>query len=184
MPKLIAVASDDDRGLEGMVSPHFGRCPFYTMVTVEGGNITDVKVVPNPYAMNHAPGQVPAYLQSLGINTIIAGGMGQRAIGFFTSAGIEVVTGAMGNIGRVLRAYLSGEITGAQPCSDSEEHAHSHAAQSPAGGMGPGRGMGGGMGPGRGMGGGMGPGRGMGGGMGPGRGMGMGGGMGPGRKGR
>ncbi len=34
--KRIALSAEDNSGLEGMLSAHFGRCPFYTFVNVEG----------------------------------------------------------------------------------------------------------------------------------------------------
>lgn len=43
--KEIALASDDDSGLQGSLSAHFGRCPFYTFVNVEGDEILGLEVV-------------------------------------------------------------------------------------------------------------------------------------------
>ena len=73
----IAVSADTDRGLEALVSPHFGRCPYYTLVDVEGQTITSVKTVPNPYYPEHVPGvgtvhsgrfhQVPRHLAQSGV---------------------------------------------------------------------------------------------------------------------
>ncbi len=37
--KKIALASEDGSGLDGLLSAHFGRCPFYTFVNVEGNQI-------------------------------------------------------------------------------------------------------------------------------------------------
>ena len=31
----IALASEDNKGLDGEMSQHFGRCPYYTMAMVE-----------------------------------------------------------------------------------------------------------------------------------------------------
>ena len=40
--KRIALASEDGSGLEGTLSAHFGRCPFYTFVNVEGDRISRI----------------------------------------------------------------------------------------------------------------------------------------------
>ena len=37
---LIAVATDDDRGMNGEISGHFGRCPFYVLVEASGDTVT------------------------------------------------------------------------------------------------------------------------------------------------
>ena len=66
------------------------------------------------------PGQMPVHIRVLGANVILAGGMGPRAVDMFQRFGIEVATGAVGNVGRVLEAYLRGELKGTVPC----EHDH------------------------------------------------------------
>ncbi len=115
-PRMIAVASLDDKGLEGEVSGHFGRCPFYTLVKVRGATISDAKSVPNPHFQRHVPGVMPAFIRDLGADVILAGGMGPRAIQLFQSYGIEVVTGGLGTVRKVLEAYLGGVLTGIVPC--------------------------------------------------------------------
>jgi predicted Fe-Mo cluster-binding NifX family protein/DNA-directed RNA polymerase subunit RPC12/RpoP len=116
----IAVAADDDKGLDGQVSTHFGRCPYYVIAEVEDGKIAGLRTEKNSHFGNHQPGQMPVFIRNLGANVILAGGMGPGAVEMFHSFGIEVATGAVGNVGKVLDAYLRGEIKGIVPC----EHDH------------------------------------------------------------
>ena len=60
---------------------------------------------------------------------MLAGGMGGRAIMFFQQFGIESVTGAYGTVRQSLERYLGGELTGAAPCKESEEHGHGDVAE-------------------------------------------------------
>ncbi len=116
----IAFASDDNQGVEGFLSAHFGRCPYYTLVDIEGDGdkVLDVKVVANPYFNSHVPGAVPEFIKSQGAQVMIAGGMGPRAIGLFEQIGIEAITtGAQGTLEEILLAYLRGEIKGALSCA-------------------------------------------------------------------
>lgn len=122
--RRIAIAADDTKGLDGEVSLHFGRCPAYVVVDVDGDDLVETKVVENPYLMNHQPGLVPHFLAQLGADVILAGGMGPRAIGMFQDFGIEVATGIGGNAGRVLQAYLAGRIQGIVPCNHDHDHEH------------------------------------------------------------
>jgi predicted Fe-Mo cluster-binding NifX family protein len=127
-PRNIAIASLNEQGLEGEVSAHFGRCPFYTLIRIDEGAVTHCRVVPNPHADQHVPGTMPSFIHRLGTDVILAGGMGPRAIRMFGDLGIEVVTGAVGATSAVLAAYLSGELTGIVPCAhDHPDSCGGHA---------------------------------------------------------
>jgi predicted Fe-Mo cluster-binding NifX family protein len=118
--RRIAIAAEGDRGLESDVSAHFGRCPFYVMVELCDGQRGAVEVLANPFFGQHQPGVVPQFLHEHRADVVLAGGMGPRAIAMFRRFGIDVVTGALGNAGKVLDAYLQGELRGIVPC----EHDH------------------------------------------------------------
>jgi len=122
--KKIALACEDNEGLNGQISQHFGRCPSYIIVDVEGEEIKKADIISNPYYDNHVPGMVPKFISEQGVNVMIAGGMGPRAIDMFSNFGIEVVTGAIGNAGNVLKAYLQGEISGVEPCKHDHPGDH------------------------------------------------------------
>ena len=123
--KRIALACEDNQGLDSQISQHFGRCPYYLILDVDGDEIKNAETVSNPYYNNHIPGMVPQFINQQGANVMIAGGMGPRAIDMFGSLGIEVVTGAIGNTGNVLQAYLRGEINGVEPCKHDHPEGHS-----------------------------------------------------------
>jgi len=120
----IAVSADNKNGLDSVVSPHFGRCPHFVLVDLDDHDVQDVREVDNPYYGHHQPGQVPALITSLGANVMLTGGMGGRAIMFFEQLGIEGVTGAYGTVRQSVERYLGGQLKGAAPCKESEEHGH------------------------------------------------------------
>jgi predicted Fe-Mo cluster-binding NifX family protein len=124
----IAVSADDSNGLDSVVSPHFGRCPYFVLVDVEGCEVHDVDVVDNPYYSRHQPGQVPKFINERDVDVMLTGGMGRRAIGFFEQFGVHAVTGASGSVRHSLERYLGGSLQGARPCRESVEHAHSEEA--------------------------------------------------------
>ncbi len=105
----IAVATQD-----GAVSPHFGRCPEYTIVHVEDGSVVERTVVANP---GHEPGVLPGFLARHGVTCMIAGGMGPRAQNLFSNLNIDVVVGATGPVDDVLRDHICGRLeTGEDLC--------------------------------------------------------------------
>jgi predicted Fe-Mo cluster-binding NifX family protein len=120
----IAIAVLDANGLDAQISPHFGRCPYFALVDTEGQEILAVATVTNPYYPNHEPGEVPAFIHTLGAEVMLAGGMGGRAVTFFRQYGIEPATGAAGTVRASLSRYLGGDLQGAAPCSESVEHGH------------------------------------------------------------
>jgi predicted Fe-Mo cluster-binding NifX family protein len=124
----VAVSADDDNGLDSVVSPHFGRCPYYVLVDLDGREVSQVNVVENPAFGQHRPGQVPGFINGHGADVMLAGGMGRRAIAFFQQYGIEAATGATGTVRRALEQYLGGTLKGAEPCRVSAEHAHEEVA--------------------------------------------------------
>jgi predicted Fe-Mo cluster-binding NifX family protein len=118
----ITVSTDNKQGLDSVVSPHFGRCPHYILVDVEGQDVAGIQELDSPFYGHHQPGQVPGFIHSLGANVMLAGGMGGRAIMFFEQYGIEGVTGAYGTVRQSVERYLGGELRGAAPCKESQEH--------------------------------------------------------------
>jgi predicted Fe-Mo cluster-binding NifX family protein len=111
----IAVASEGR-----MVAQHFGHCEGFNVFTAREGKLTDGRFVQNP---GHKPGFLPNYLNDMGVNVIISGGMGEGAIEIFNEKAIQVVTGASGEAEEAARSFLEGrlESTG----SVCHEHQHS-----------------------------------------------------------
>jgi len=114
----IGVAAESNNGLEAEISGHFGRCPYYAVLEVQEGKVKEpVKVIANPYFSSHGePGQVPSFLKEQGIEVIIAGGMGPRAVQFFSQLTIKVVTGASGKVKEAVDSFLKGELKGSESC--------------------------------------------------------------------
>lgn len=121
----IAISSEDKNGLESAVSHHFGRCPYYVLVDVEGQEIHSFQAMENPYARQHQPGMVPSFIRSQGVDVMLSGGMGRRAIELFQQFGIQIATGAMGTVQQALQNFLNGELRDAAPCREQEgKHGH------------------------------------------------------------
>jgi len=114
----IAFASEDGRGLESMVAHHFGRCPYYVFVEVEGKEVKRVETKENPFFERHEPGIVPEFVAKEGAGAIVAGGMGPRALEWFEKLGVNPVTGAGGTVESALKQFLEGKLSGAEPCDE------------------------------------------------------------------
>lgn len=90
------------------VSSHFGHSPEFAVFDVRGNSIGERGKMTSP---PHSPGSIPAWLKESGVDVIIAGGMGSRAVDLLRSSGIEVVTGAPpGRPEDLVMAYLAGTL--------------------------------------------------------------------------
>jgi predicted Fe-Mo cluster-binding NifX family protein len=75
----------------GQLCSHFGHCEQFSILEVEKNSIiNEILITPPP----HEPGLLPGWLAEKGVNEIIAGGIGQRAITLFTAQNIKVNVGA------------------------------------------------------------------------------------------
>jgi len=110
----IAVASE-----KALVTGHFGHCEKFKIFEAENGKIIGFISIPNP---GHKPGFLPNFLGDMGVNVIIAGGMGGSAEAIFKHRGIEVITGASGASKDAVESYLKGELKS----KDSVCHEHRH----------------------------------------------------------
>ncbi|MBC8507799.1 MAG: NifB/NifX family molybdenum-iron cluster-binding protein [Chloroflexi bacterium] len=120
----IAISAETNNGLDSVVAHHFGRCPFFALVDVDGKEIKEVEVIPNPFYSGHQPGQVPGFIKEQNADVMLSGGMGGRAIQFFQQFNIQTATGASGTVQNALESYLGGNLSGAAPCKESVEHGH------------------------------------------------------------
>lgn len=110
----IAVASEYE-----MVTEHFGHCVNFNIYDAEDNRIIKGESIPNP---GHRPGFLPNFLNDMGVNVVISGGMGGGAIDIFNEKGIEVIVGARGYAQNAAEQYLLGNLQS----TGSVCHEHRH----------------------------------------------------------
>jgi len=103
---------------EGRLSSHFGHCEQFTIIEVDDDSKTTTKTeMLTPPA--HEPGVLPRWLHNLGVNLIIAGGMGQKARLLFEENNVAVVVGAPDNTPeQLVKDYLHGNLKCGQNVCD------------------------------------------------------------------
>jgi len=106
----IAISTDNDE-----VSPHFGRCPEFTIVEIEDNKIKNKKTIENP---GHATGFLPKFFKEKEVDCVIAGGAGFRAKQLFDQFDIELITGIQGKIDEVIQKFIKDKLeSGEDLCS-------------------------------------------------------------------
>jgi len=87
---------------------HFGHSEKFALVDVQDNQIVSTKFAEPPM---HQPGVLPRWLNDEGVNLVITGGMGRRAINLFDQAGVKVVVGAPSlEPEELVRQYLAGTL--------------------------------------------------------------------------
>jgi predicted Fe-Mo cluster-binding NifX family protein len=127
MNKRVALAIEED-GKDMKVAGHFGHCSKFLVVELnENNEVVKQESYFNPLAGQHSGScQVPGYVKQFNVETIIAGGMGQKAVNGFHSFGIEVITASGLMYEEALDLFKKGEISGFEVCAHSQEHGHHH----------------------------------------------------------
>ena len=113
----IAVAS-----MGNVVAGHFGHCENFNIFDVENHAIVKHESIANP---GHNPGFLPNFLGDIGVNVIIAGGMGEGAVNIFNARNIEVIMGATGVAQEAVERYIRGELKS----TGSICHEHQHEGE-------------------------------------------------------
>jgi Mrp family chromosome partitioning ATPase/predicted Fe-Mo cluster-binding NifX family protein len=99
----------------GKLTAHFGHCEEFALIDVNEKQIKNKETLKPP---PHEPGLLPKWLHEQGVNVVIAGGMGNRAIQLFGEQNIKVITGAPSLLPEELvNSYLSDSLeTGSNVC--------------------------------------------------------------------
>ena len=115
----ICIPAESSGGLEDTVGYHFGRVDNYTIYDTENEK---VEIIPN--TSSHKGGtKLPAdLLQGHGIDIMICGGLGRRAIHLFEQFGIEVYSGAKGTIADAIKLFEDGSLTMTTDADACREH--------------------------------------------------------------
>lgn len=106
----LAIPTDGKAGLDSTRSGHFGHCDAFTIVEIDGDDIIECGSVAN----NHDEGGClapVALLSQMGVDAIVAAGMGMRPLMGFADAGITVYYEAeTPGVGDVARLIASGSV--------------------------------------------------------------------------
>jgi predicted Fe-Mo cluster-binding NifX family protein len=123
----IAVPCLGEADLHAPVSPHFGRCDSYAIVTLQDGKIEAVESLSNA---NHSDCSSPVrLLAENGVGLMLVAGMGMRPYLAFRQQGIEVKYGVGGTVADAIKSYLRNEtvpMTEDTLCNCHDTHSHSH----------------------------------------------------------
>lgn len=120
---IVALPVSNDNGLKSEISLHFGKTEYFAFVEIKDGKIVKFTIKKNPYT-EHGVGDLPRFVKENNADMIIAYGMGERAIDFFNSYGIDVITGVSGKIEDILNSLVNNTLIPDFDWKSKEEFKH------------------------------------------------------------
>jgi len=108
----------------GRLHGHFGGCQEFALIEVDPQTKTILRtdIVTAP---EHQPGAYPRWLRGLGVEVVITGGIGRRALAIFAQHDIAVRAGLPeAPIAQMVAAYLDNQLTATPAGCESHEHHH------------------------------------------------------------
>ncbi|WIM44224.1 NifB/NifX family molybdenum-iron cluster-binding protein [Methanosarcina mazei] len=119
----VCIPTKDNKGMDGTVEQHFGKAPSYTILDTETG---EVSVIPNTSEHMGGVDLPPEFLRKNGVEIMLCGGLGYKAVKMFESCGISVFVGAGGTVQDTIEAWRAGQFNNASAENTCAEHEHHH----------------------------------------------------------
>ena len=116
----------------GRLHSHFGGSRHFALIEVDPNTKATLRSETLP-APEHQPGAFPRWLQSLGVELVIVGGIGHRALAIFAQHGIAVRAGQPdAPVEALVAACLEGRLVQTpEGCAHHHEHGHEHGHSHP-----------------------------------------------------
>ena len=108
----------------GQIFQHFGHTEQFKLYEVADGKIVREEVV-DTNGSGH--GALAVFLKTHGVDTLICGGIGGGAQAALAEAGVELCSGAEGDVDAAVEAYLNGTLTSAGATCDHHDHEEGHS---------------------------------------------------------
>lgn len=115
----IAVTYDN-----GNIFQHFGKTENFKVYEVEDNKVVFSEVI-GSNGTGH--GALAGLLSDRGVNVLICGGIGGGAQAALAEAGVELCSGAEGDVDAAVEAYLNGTLTSAGATCDHHDHEEGHS---------------------------------------------------------
>ena len=124
MKTIVIIPVLDESGLNARIAEHFGRAPFYAVVTLDNdGKVANIDTKPNSGEHFGGEGHMHDRILELKPNAIITYGIGPRGLSGFQDAGVSVLQANADTVKELIAAYNDDEL---QELTEGCHHAHHH----------------------------------------------------------
>ncbi len=102
------VITAQERFLQTLIDPRFGRAPYFVLYDIETDNFTTHSNEQNLNAAQGAGIQAAQNVARLGAEAVITGHVGPKAFATLQAAGIKIYVGVSGKVTEAIDKYRSG----------------------------------------------------------------------------
>jgi len=113
---------------DNQVDSHFGHCEFFTVFTVEDGEIKNSQIVDCPEGCG-CKSNIASVLREMGVEIMLAGNMGGGAVNVLNNNGIAVIRGCEGDATSLVKNFITGEVVDSGETCSQHEHHHNEGHQ-------------------------------------------------------
>lgn len=114
---------EHDNGVKSQVSMHFGKAPYYAIVTFNSSNgSVEVNIKPAPNLLHGEVCDAATLASRLGVNAVIVKGIGPKAIHALESAGVKIYTTSTQVLSEVIKEIKKGSLTSLNSSSVTCKH--------------------------------------------------------------
>ncbi len=120
----IVIPVSDEKGVDSVLSEHFGRAPFFAIVDLdETGKVIGSGTIANTSEHFGGTGLPPERIIQLRPKALVTYGLGSRALSMFQEAGVAVLRTQANTVNEVIAAYNNNALC---ELTDGCQHAHNH----------------------------------------------------------
>lgn len=111
----------ENKGMASAMSPHFGQAGLFAVIDDTNDELTFVENNGTHHGGTLMP---PEILHNAGVNVMLCGGLGVKAVRMFQKFKIKVYSNASGSVQDVFAAFKAGQLMEASENSACQEHGH------------------------------------------------------------
>jgi len=117
----ICVPTMGEGGMQEAVCQHFGRAPTFTMIDLDSG---EIKILQNVSEHMGGTGLPTETIFAAGVQVMIVGGLGPKAVAMFNQGGVDVFVGATGTVKDAIDDWRAEMLCRADLDNACKDHKH------------------------------------------------------------
>ncbi|MEN6573009.1 NifB/NifX family molybdenum-iron cluster-binding protein [Methanobacterium aggregans] len=121
--KNLCFPTEDEKGLNSPICPHFGKTPYLTILKIEDDIVMDLEAFETHG--RHSGGHATA-AEVILVNDgdiVVCGNLGAKAVEMLSNGGVQVFSGATGTVNQAFQQWKNGDLKpgSLEPCTASHD---------------------------------------------------------------